>query len=201
MELFHRDILKPEHLVTIRAGELAYSNQTEELAPAPEELIKIRETPGSRTCIFYEKAGSRCAIYESRPAQCRAQECWNAAAFDEISRLTPINRKQLLEPIASLWEIIQRHEEKCSYSEFSRAIARLQATTGQTVGEILDLLAFDHHVRGFIVEHFGVSSESTDFFLGRSLREGIVNHGLEIQEQPDGSFLLKPVDLEGPDRL
>jgi Fe-S-cluster containining protein len=194
MELFSRSILKPAHLVTIRAGEPAYSNQTEELAATPEELIKIRETTGSKTCVFYEKSGSKCTIYESRPAQCRSQECWNTVASAGIAGVSPINRKRLLEPITNLWEIIQRHEERCSYSEFSRAMTRLGATKGQTVSEILDLLAFDHHVRGFIAEMFGIDPDSMDFFLGRSLQEAIARYGLEVEEQPDGSFLLKPLE-------
>jgi Fe-S-cluster containining protein len=194
MELFSRDILKPGHLITIRAGEPAYSNETEELAATPEELIKIRETDGSKTCIFYERSGSQCGIYESRPAQCRSQECWNSAASGEMAGVSPINRKRLLEPITNLWQIIQRHEERCSYSEFSRVMTRLGATKGQTVGEILDLLAYDHHVRGFIAENFGIGSESMDFFLGRPLREAIARYGLELEEQSDGSFLLKPVE-------
>jgi Fe-S-cluster containining protein len=194
MELFSRDILKQGHLVTIRAGEPAYSNLTEELAATPEELIKIRETPGSKTCIFYEEQGSKCTIYESRPAQCRSQECWNTAASEGISGLTPINRKRLLEPISSLWEIIQRHEERCSYPEFNRAMTRLAATKGQTVGEVLDLLAFDHHVRGFIAENFNIDPDIMDFFLGRPLQDAIIYYGLELEEQPDGSFLLKPME-------
>jgi Fe-S-cluster containining protein len=194
MELFNRDILKPGQLITIRTGEPAYSNRTEELAATPEELIKIREIPGSKTCIFYEKSGSKCTIYESRPAQCRSQECWNASQSEGIDGLTPINRKRLLEPINSLWEIIQRHEERCSYSEFGRAMTRLGATKGQTVGEVLDLLAFDHHVRGFIAENFGIDPDSMDFFLGRPLQDAIAKYGLELEEQPDGSFLLKPME-------
>jgi Fe-S-cluster containining protein len=194
MELFNRDILKPGHLITIRAGEPAYSNRTEELAATPEELIKIRETSGSKTCIFFEKSGSECTIYESRPAQCRSQECWNASACEGIDGLTPINRKRLLEPATSLWEIIQRHEERCSYSEFNRAMTRLGATKGQTVGEVIDLLAFDHHVREFIAENFGIDPDSMDFFLGRPLQDAIANYGLELEEQPDGSFLLKPAE-------
>ncbi len=73
-------------------------------------------------------------------------------------------------------------------------MTRLGATKGQTVGEILDLLAYDHHVRGFIAENFGIASESMDFFLGRPLREAIARYGLELEEQSDGSFLLKPVE-------
>ncbi len=194
IELFNRDILKPEHLVTIRAGEPAYSNQTEELAATQEDLIKIRETSGSKTCIFYQHSGNKCTIYESRPAQCRSQECWNTAASEGMAGMIPINRKRLLEPIPTLWEIIQRHEERCSYSEFSRAMTRLGATKGQTVGEILDLLAFDHHVRGFIAESLGIAADSIDFFLGRPLQAAITNYGLELEQQPDGSFLLNPVE-------
>jgi hypothetical protein len=62
------------------------------------------------------------------------------------------------------------------------------------VGEILDLLAFDHHVRGFIAENFGIAPESIDFFLGRPLQDAIARYGLELEEQSDGSFLLKPME-------
>jgi hypothetical protein len=70
-------------------------------------------------------------------------------------------------------------------------MTRLGATKGQTVGEVLDLLAFDHHVREFIAENFSIEPDSMDFFLGRPLQDAIINYGLELEQQPDGSFLLK----------
>ncbi len=73
-------------------------------------------------------------------------------------------------------------------------MTRLGATKGQTVGEVLDLLAFDHHVREFIFENFSIDPGNMDFFLGRPLQHAITNYGLELEEQPDGSFLLKPVE-------
>ncbi len=194
MELFRRDVLKPGQVITIRVGEPTYSSETEEVAPTRDELIKIREVPGSKTCIFYEKSGSTCSIYDSRPVQCRNQECWNTAAAEKTVCVKPIGRRHLLEAIPSLWEIVQRHEERCSYSEFTRAMTRLGATKGQTVGEVIDVLGFDNHVREFITERFGFDAETMDFLLGSSLREAIAQYGLVLEEEPDGSFLLKPVE-------
>ncbi len=194
-DLLRKDVLKPEHLVTVRKGEPAYSPRTGEVGPAKEEIVKIREKPSGRICFFYENWDKSCSIYESRPLQCRRQECWNPEAAEE-ARDIPLARQRLLQSVQSLWEVIQRHEEKCSHSEFNRAVTRLAATHGQTVDEVLDILRFDHHVREFIAEKLGMDSQAMDFFFGRPLGESLHAYGLKVKEQPDGSFLLTPLEAE-----
>ncbi|MEJ2716473.1 MAG: YkgJ family cysteine cluster protein [Deltaproteobacteria bacterium] len=196
IDLFVRDILKPEDVITLRKGEAAYSPATEELTLTDEEMIKIREKDDSKTCLFYAEGDRECTIYDSRPLQCRNQECWNPEKCEEVGRSVKLSRKALLEPTGSLWEVIQHHEDRCSYAEVSRAVARLGATKGATVQEILDLLRFDHHVREFIAEKFQLAPDSMDFFFGRPLRETIEIYGLTVVEEPDGSFLLRPISDE-----
>ena len=58
---------------------------------------------------------------------------------------------------------------------------------------MLDLLRFDHHVREFVAEKLALAPESMDFFLGRPLRDVIELYGLRVLEQPDGCFLLTPI--------
>ena len=188
--LFNKETLKPVDVITIRRGERTYSNITEQAAPTDKELIKIREKPGSKECVFFEKGDKSCAIYESRPVQCRLQECWNPEASVENSDEAPLTRRELLEATGPLWEVILQHEDRCSQDEMSRSMSRLCATKGQCVEEVLELLRFDHHVREFISERFSLMAESMDFFFGRPLADSLGMYGLKLQEQSDGSFLL-----------
>jgi Fe-S-cluster containining protein len=194
ISLFTRNILKPSDVFTIRQGETVYSNQEDRLSYAEQELIKIKEIPGSKTCVFFRTGDKSCSIYDARPLQCRHQECWNPDRSPAISDTSTLHRESLLGDTGPLWDIIQRHELRCSPAEFSRVMARLSATKGHAVEELLDLLRFDHHVRNFILEKFNLAPETLSFFLGRPLSEAIEHYGLQVTEQPDGSFLLTPAD-------
>lgn len=193
MILFRDDVLKPTDIITIRRGEPVYSNREEKADTAPNEMLKIKEQAGGRACTFYEKWDKGCKIYASRPQQCRKQECWDPGAFEDITDSPRLERKSLLEAVAPLWELIQRHEERCSHDDFARIMARLGATKGQTVDEVLEMLRFDHHVREFIAENFGLAPAAMDFFLGRPLSGFLGLYGLKLEEK-DGSFFLSPVE-------
>jgi Fe-S-cluster containining protein len=192
--LFVKDTIKPSHVTTIRLNEPAYSNRTEKAEPATREMIKIREKSGTRTCVFYEDLAKTCSIYESRPAQCKAQECWNPENAESLEEQLWLARRDLLEQTDSLWDIVQRHEERCSHSEFSRVMTRLAATKGQTVDEVLDFLGYDHHVREFVAEKFQLDLETMDFFFGRPLSDYLALYNLKLEQLPDGSFMLTPAE-------
>jgi Fe-S-cluster containining protein len=194
--LFTGNVLKPEHVFTIREGEMVYSSLKEDVEPATEEMIKIKEKPDDHTCLFFRKQGKVCSIYDTRPQQCRAQECWNPGSAEQISDKPRLNRSPILQPTGALWDIIQRHEDRCSHRKFTRVMTRLRATKGQTVHEVLELLSYDEHVRSFVAERFNLDEDTLDFFLGRSLRESLAQHGLMVQDQPDGSFLLIAIEPE-----
>ncbi|MEW6349146.1 MAG: YkgJ family cysteine cluster protein [Thermodesulfobacteriota bacterium] len=189
LALFGRGVLKPEHLVTIRSGEPAYFNVTEEVGACGAEMLKIRETAGTRTCIFFAPPGT-CTIHDSRPVQCALQECWNPEKAQENAHARRLTRRDLLEDAGEFLSIIERHEQRCSYHELLRAIARLRATKGQTVTELIELLKFDEYVRSFVVERLGLDREHLGFFFGRPLSESLDLYGLRLAKQPDGSFFL-----------
>ena len=170
LELFTRDIVKPFHVLTIRKGELARSAGSDELERTEKELIKIREVPENNACFFFKPGDKECSIYESRPLQCRRQECWNPQDPSAIGNEDMLDRLALLRETGPLWEIIQRHEERCSHDQFSRVMAKLEATKGLAVEELLELLRFDLHVRHFIMEKFGLAAETLDYLRTRSSR-------------------------------
>ncbi len=191
--LFHRGVLKAEHLLTIRAGEPAYFNVTETVGASGVEMLKIRETAGTRTCIFFEPRGT-CTIHDSRPAQCAFQECWNPDKAQENAQAVRLTRQDLLGSSGEFWHLIEHHEQRCSYDGFIRSIARLRSTKGQTVTELIELLKFDHHVRSFVVDRLGMEREHLGFFFGRPLSECLEIYGLKLSHQLDGSFFLTTVE-------
>ena len=155
-------------------------------------MVKIREQADSRACVLYDTWNKGCSIYEVRPSQCRSQECWNPNAG--IDDAVPLTRGDLLKGIGELWDIIERHEERCSHEELSRSMARLGATKGQTIDEIVEVLRFDQHVRDFLCERLNLPSEAMEFFFGRPVRDTIDAYGLKVEEQPDGTFLVTLVE-------
>jgi Fe-S-cluster containining protein len=198
LELFTNDIVRPSDVLTIRKGELARAAGSDELERTEKELVKIREVPGNSSCIFFKSGDKECSIYESRPFQCRRQECWNPHEPDEIDDEEMLARETFLRETGPLWEIVQRHEERCSHDRLSRVMAKLEATKGHAVEELLELLRFDQHVRNFIIEKFNLPPETHDFLLGRSLADSIEAYGLRVVEEPDGTFLLTVID-DSPD--
>lgn len=198
LELFTNDIVRPSDVLTIRKGELARAAGSDELERTEKELVKIQEVPGNNTCIFFKSGDKECSIYESRPLQCRRQECWNPQNHEEIGKEEMLARETFLQETGPLWEIVQRHEERCSHDRLSRVMAKLEATKGHAVEELLELLRFDQHVRHFIIEKFNLPPETHDFLLGRSLADSIEAYGLRVVEEPDGSFLLTVIN-DSPD--
>jgi Fe-S-cluster containining protein len=194
MELLTRGVLRPEHLVTIRKGEWIHSNESDQIEQAAREGVKIREFPETRTCVFYGRSDKQCGIYESRPLQCRRQECWNPDQALRITDAEVLDREALLKATGVLWDIVGRHEQRCSYDELARAMAKLSATEGHSVQEVLDIIGFDHHVREFVVEKFKLDRSLADFFFGRPMAEVLGVYGLKLEVQPDGSFLLSPLE-------
>jgi len=193
MVLFTRNVLNPSQVLTLRQGEMTRSNIDGQTAALEQETIKIRETPGEQTCIFYEPTARACAIYESRPLQCRRQECWDAqptATADDVQ----LTRQDILGDVTGLWDIIEHHETRCSVREFERAMARLGATRGQTVEEVLEMLRFDHHVRQFLADRLNIPEESLDFFLGRPLAHALARYGLKLEQESDGAYVVSPIE-------
>ncbi len=192
-DLLRADVLKPENLMTVRKGEPTYDSRTQQTGPAAQEMLKIREQPGSRTCLFYDGWSKRCSIYEDRPLQCRRQECWNPEPSRSAND-TPLTRHDLFRSVGELLDVIERHEERCSYEELSMVMARLSATKGQTVEDIVEMLRYDQHVRDFLKGKLGLDPEAMELFLGRPLRTAIESYGLRVEDQPDGSFLVTAIE-------
>ena len=191
MELLRQEILRPEHLYTIRKGEIALDPFEDKAVPLSHEFIKIRSTSGTNRCIFFRGLDGLCSIYENRPLQCRLQECWNPERMTELPE-EYITRADIFRQITPLWDIINAHEERCSFEKWTQALGRLEATHGHSVEEVLELLRYDHTARQFVTDRFSMASEIVDLILGRPLKHFLSLWGLELVETSDGGFILQP---------
>ncbi len=161
-------------LFTIRRGELARDNVKGTLAPLTEEIIKIKGQAGGWTCLYYDPITLGCGIYDHRPLECRVLNCRDTRPIESLYETARLTRQDLLSGVQGLWELIQDHEQRCSY-------AGLQALVGQGTHAgvlkqekaILEILRFDLHVRHLAVETGGLDARMQDFLFGRPLADTI----------------------------
>ena len=71
-------------LYTIRKDELANDNIKGGLICIPSEIVKIKSMPDDKTCMYFDDANKSCEIYDGRPLECRAMECWNTKKIENI---------------------------------------------------------------------------------------------------------------------
>jgi Fe-S-cluster containining protein len=193
MVLLNKNIIRPEHLFTVRKGEPGYCNFNDETVELESEMIKVKSKTGSNTCIFFQGFDRSCSIYENRPSQCRTQECWAGESTLPMQAL--MSRKDIFERIEPLWKIICAHEKRCNHDEWKRGLSRLEATRGHSVEELLAILRYDQTVREFIGERFGMDEEIIELVVGRPIESFLSFHGLELLHASDGTRMLKPIEV------
>ena len=67
INLFTKNILKPEHVFTIREGEAVYDNRTEQTTSSDYEAIKIREVPEREPVSSTKRAGRSARFMNAGP--------------------------------------------------------------------------------------------------------------------------------------
>jgi hypothetical protein len=179
--------IENKDLFTIRPGEMVRDNVLKEIRPAGEEIIKVRDRQGA--CIFYDNSESACTIYEHRPVQCAALECWDSSGFMSAYSRPKARREDFVED-GVLLGLMREHEKRCAYEIVGSLVGEIESTGETALEQILEVLKFDYHLRPFVCEKMGIAPEETDFLFGRPLVKTISQFGLQVVRPPDGSFLL-----------
>jgi Fe-S-cluster containining protein len=190
LNLVKKGLIQKKALYTIRKGELVKDNINETLMVTKTELVKVREQEGEgKGCIFYNDSGKACTIYKHRPLQCVALKCWDTKEFLEVFQGPKLMRKQLIKGQVLLG-LMEEHERRCGYGLLEKLVEEIESKGEEAVEQILDLLRFDYHLRPFVADKLGLNPEEMDFFFGRPLTETIFMFGLQVDQGPDGSFIL-----------
>jgi hypothetical protein len=142
--------------------------------------------------MFYDDDENGCRIYEDRPAECRALQCWDLKGLKEVMTRPCLQRGDLIHQGDGILKIVEAHEEKCAYFILDAAVKELEHPDSERAAEkILDLLLYDNYLRPFLVEKLEMDQGVMDFFFGRPLKETIRMHGLCVKEEGDGFILTK----------
>ncbi|MFH1674543.1 MAG: YkgJ family cysteine cluster protein [Pseudomonadota bacterium] len=194
LELLKNDAIKRSSLYTVRRGETVFNNVAGKPSVLSEEIIKIKGTGQSHTCIFYDEKQKGCAIYENRPIECRLLKCWDTKDLEAVYEKNRLQRRRLIPSDTAVAQIIATHDQKCSYLALETLIQKLEGPEAEdAVEKVLELLHFDHNLRPLVAQRLELPIEEMDFFFGRPLTTTIRMFGLQVKQEGE-TFFLSPIE-------
>jgi Fe-S-cluster containining protein len=176
-------------LYTIRPGEPVQDNVAGQAAFAETDIIKIKGAGEDWCCRLLDDATNRCTIYDRRPQECRALQCWDTRAIADLYDRDRLTRRDLLGDVAGLWELIEDHDRRCAYRRLRGQAARLANPSQRSAAleAITDMVKYDESLRGLLVENGHAPEGLLDFLLGRPLTASL--HGFHIRVERTGERL------------
>ena len=183
--------IQTSSLVTVRRGEFVRDTVKGGLAVIEEEIIKVREHKEGG-CVFYEREAEGCTVYDQRPLECRALQCWDTAQFMKVYLEPKVIRKDVVSE-GVLLGLINKHDERCSYAALHEHVQAIQGRGEVAIDAIIDLMRFDYELRPFVAHKLGIPMEEMDFYFGRPLFQTVVMFGLKVDQLPDGTFSLSKI--------
>jgi Fe-S-cluster containining protein len=174
-------------LYTIRQGELARDNVSGGLTHVDSEIIKIKSIPDTNTCVYYDDSLHACRIYDHRPVECRALECWDTDAIIQIYAKHRLDRKGLLTSIPWVVELIQTHETRCSFTEIRHFVALREQGDPCGAEGLQRIVNDDALFRDMLIEKGKISPDMLDFLLGRPFADTLqLDFGIKVIEVNSG---------------
>jgi Fe-S-cluster containining protein len=190
--ILRRGIIKRTELITLRHGEIGFSNMTNDLVLLTEERVKVKEEPGSRQCLFFNPGDKGCRIYEDRPLQCRVMECWNPGDYQSLDSHRFLSRKELLSPDDPMIPVIEAHERRCAIPKLQEALSNMVKGRASAQEEALDMVLYDQHLRRLLEDQKGIVPENQAFLFGRPLQDLVRAFGFCFEKDADGHIGLAP---------
>lgn len=216
MALVAAGVLPPRVLVTVRAGELAYDEAQQRLAPRATEMIKLAGTGEAAHpwhCVLH-RADKLCSIHAQRPAQCRALFCRNTAALEALYAQGQATRHDVLRALPAAlargWvAVLQAYEEQCAMKALVPcALAARQAlehaaaaqamppaqpepqspAQAKAIEALLHYVHYDHAFRAACCHKGGIKAADLPFLLGRALPCVLEGFGLALCRLPKGGI-------------
>jgi Fe-S-cluster containining protein len=166
-------------LITIRKGEIAHNPLTKSLQPVKQELVKLSGVGREWNCSFFDPEQKGCTIYDHRPKACKALECWNTSAIEDLIEKDTLSRLDLIPAEHSIRPYVREHE-----SLFPCPDMELLLNTGpsENAEELEDLVNKEIAYRTKVVASFDLSLGEELFYFGRPLFHLFVAAGAKVVE-------------------
>lgn len=192
--LIEKGIIPSKFIYTIRKGERCYDNIKECLLPASSDILKLKGAKGSWTCVFFSEKDKACTIYNDRPMECRILKCWDTGEINRMYEKNRLTRKDLISSIEGLWELVEGHQERCSYDMIKSFIDALDHKDNrrEALEGILAIIEYDKNIRNLTVQKAGLDPDLTDFLFGRPITETIKIYGIKIKEKEE-KYIIVPM--------
>ena len=156
-------------LVTIREGEPAFDNVRNRVVSTVSDIIKIRSKNHSRSCIFLDDKKEACEIYDNRPIECKALQCWDTTTIENLYDRDRLTRKDLLFETKDIWDLIIDHQNRCSYDRIRQFLDNGKGRDKSKIEEIRFLVRYEAHLRSLLSEKGGMDPDMMDFLFGQPL--------------------------------
>ena len=176
-------------LMTFRQGEPVYDNVTGSIAPAVTDIIKTKSADeNSSDCIYFDADRKGCCIYDDRPSECAAMQCWDTSEIEGMYNTRRLTRRHLLAKVEGLWDLVVHHQERCDYGHVAELADRIRQhrRVDEAEKELLELIRLDQHLREVTLERVKLDPGMLEFLFGRPLSLTIKLFKLRITKTETG---------------
>jgi len=164
-------------LRTLRAGEEVFSHWENRRTVLKHEIVMISPTLDGR-CPLFDAGQRSCTVHERRPAQCRAQKCWDTADADKLMGWPGLKRVDLLDEDDPLRALLSEHDEACDPAQLRALADRVHAGDDAAGTPIVAALEADDRIRAAISAGLA-PADALPFLLGRPVEMLLSPLGLE----------------------
>lgn len=189
MHLFTSGFLRPEHLITVRQGELAYQPLSQIPEPVNREFLKLAGANGSWCCQFYDHEAGACSIYSNRPVACGLFDCTEPDAILTITGKDLLTRFNLIEKDDPLLSLVREHTQTCPCPDLSILTEELDKKREETLSTLTDLVVEDLDLRALAARRHNLSVQLELFYFGRPLFQLLRPVGITVTETVQGLHL------------
>ena len=185
VNLLRNNILKQEHLITIRKGEPVFSPGVEKLEPANSELVKIKGKGIEWICFFFKEEEAACAIYEHRPLECSLLKCWETADLEKVAGQKLLSRHDIIAPDDPLLPFIKKLNDICPLVNLDRLLGAMNRYNSrqQALADLTVLVNADMKIRAQAYARFHFSLDLELFYFGRPLFKILDQCGIKTYEK------------------
>ena len=121
-------------------------------------------------------------MYDHRPLECRVLKCWDTQDIEAVYEKDRLTRRDILDGIAGLWELIEEHEKQCAHAAINRATRDLKGAFSQQAREVIAAaIRYDNAIRELVLENGNVLPDMIDFLFGRPLTVTLKSAGYTVK--------------------
>lgn len=169
LDLVRSRVLAYSHLFTLRQGEPAHDQVRNRVLPLEAEIVKLKAAGDpSWTCVFYLEAERGCAIYASRPLECRLLSCQDTAALEAAYARGRLTRAHIIPANSALAELAAEHEARCPAPRLASLLAAARDGDPAAARAAREMQAYDRAFRTALIAK-GLPADILPFLLGRPL--------------------------------